>query len=187
MRRTIITALTLMSLASLRMAAAAPAKSASSAAPASPAHSASAAASTKAAGPASSAHPAASASAAPSASVKAQPLDPAAELKAIHERERKHRAQAQSNQKAWNDSRPQRAEAHRQDLTRIWGDVTQKPEAITELKLHADRMARLHRALDLAEHKHEATLVDQINDLIEREITRDARTLDALRPKAGTP
>jgi len=48
-------------------------------------------------------------------------------------------------------------------------------------------MARLNRALDLAEEKSDTTLVNQTNDLINREIARDANVMAGIQAQAGTP
>jgi hypothetical protein len=127
----------------------------------------------------------AAAGAQPSAAASAKPANPATQLQSMQARRAKHRKEAQANLKAWNDSRPQRAETHRQELLQLWGSLMQKPEAIAELRLHADRMARLNRALDLAEHRHDKALAAQVKKLTEREVIRDANALNAM--KAGAP
>ncbi len=100
---------------------------------------------------------------------------------------RQRRKQVLSNAKAWNDSRVQRAASHRTDISQTWGNATDRPDARAELALHADRMARLNRALDLAEEKGDTALANQTNDLVNREIARDANVMASIQAKAGTP
>jgi hypothetical protein len=112
-------------------------------------------------------------------------IDAHAHLKARHEQDRAQRKQAQRDPKAWQDSRPQRAEQRRKEIAQTWGDVTKKPSAQSELKLHAERMARLNRALDIAEQKGDQALIARVKDLTEREIVRDARVMDHMKADAG--
>jgi len=95
--------------------------------------------------------------------------------------------QAETDPKSWNDSRTQRAESHRREITQSLGNVTDQPDARAELALHADRMARLNRALDLAERKVDTTLINLTIDLIAKEIARDATVLANIQAKAGNP
>jgi len=98
---------------------------------------------------------------------------------------RSHRKEAQKDPKAWNDARAQRAASHRSDVAKNWGQVADRPDARAELALHADRMARLNRALDLAEQKGDTNLINQTNDLISKEIARDANAMARIPTPAG--
>ena len=51
--------------------------------------------------------------------------------------------------------------------------------------MHADRMARLNRLLDLAQAKADDTLIGQIKADIGREITRYDRAMQVLRAGSG--
>jgi len=97
-----------------------------------------------------------------------------------------HKA-ARQDPKAWSDGRSQRAESHRREIAQTFGNLTDTPEAKVELATHADRMARLNRALDIAEGNGDTSLVNRINDLIQREIARDAQAISTIKAKAGVP
>jgi hypothetical protein len=82
---------------------------------------------------------------------------------------------------AWNARREERALAARNELYSTWGSSLDRPEARSELSLHADRMARLNRILDIAQDNHDAALIARTQAVIQREINRDARILHAIR------
>ncbi len=92
------------------------------------------------------------------------------------------RAQERSDAEKWRTNRSERAKEHRRQIQRMWGEVYKTPEGKAELALHAGRMARLHRAKDVAQERHDAALVTRIEKLIETEIDRDARVLAQLAP-----
>ena len=105
-------------------------------------------------------------------------------LKQEQEAARARRAATQKDEKRWEDERNVRAENHRRAIAQQWAHDAQKPAARAELSVHADRMARLNRALDLAEGTDTA-LASRINDLIRRENARHARTMATIQ--TGTP
>jgi|GEM_PF-3357632 len=126
---------------------------------------------------------------APPATTSKRPNSPRAREHFLEKQQqaRQGRKQAQTDSKAWNATRTQRAESHRTDVAQTWGSVTNHPDAQAELSLHADRMARLNRALDLAEAKGDTNQANQINDLINKEISRHANVMASIQAKAGTP
>ena len=89
---------------------------------------------------------------------------------------RARRAALLKDDRRWEAERNARAESHRREIAQQWVHVADRPAARTELSVHADRMARLNRALDLAEAS-DAALVRRINDLIRRENARHARIM----------
>jgi len=89
---------------------------------------------------------------------------------------RARRAALLKDDRRWEAERNARAENHRREIAQQWVHVADRPAARVELSLHADRMARLNRALDLAEAS-DAALVRRINDLIRRENARHARIM----------
>ncbi|HEY4106701.1 MAG TPA: hypothetical protein VGM44_22530 [Polyangiaceae bacterium] len=87
------------------------------------------------------------------------------------------------NQALWEAHREERAIAARNQLQSTWGSSLNRPEARAELALHADRMARLNRILDIAQDRHDAALIARTEAVLQREINRDARILHAIRVK----
>ncbi|HEX3775720.1 MAG TPA: hypothetical protein VHV51_14710 [Polyangiaceae bacterium] len=85
------------------------------------------------------------------------------------------------DQAAWEAHREERAIAARNALQSTWGPALDRPEARAELALHADRMARLNRILDIAQDNHDAALIARTQAVLQREINRDARILHAIR------
>lgn len=86
---------------------------------------------------------------------------------------------------AWTGARPQRAAQHRRELAELWGNVVGTLDAQAGLRMHADRMARLNRLLDLAQAKSDDTLAGQIKADISREIARYDRVMQVLRAGSG--
>ena len=84
------------------------------------------------------------------------------------------------DQRRWGEERRMRAEAHRRAIALQWTHVSERPAARAELAIHANRMARLNRALDVAESSSDTAMVARINDLIRRENARHARTMAAI-------
>ena len=97
-------------------------------------------------------------------------------LKQEQDAARARRAALLRDDRRWEAERNARAESHRREIAQQWVHVADRPAARTELSVHADRMARLNRALDLAEAS-DAALVRRINDLIRRENARHARIM----------
>jgi hypothetical protein len=101
------------------------------------------------------------------------------------EKEREHRKEERKDAAAWAANRKQRANDERKDIAATWGPLTTNSEAKAELALHADRMSRLNRVIDLAEDRNEPTVTARAKVLMEREIARDSRVMLALKAKVG--
>ena len=99
--------------------------------------------------------------------------------------ERVKRQVERKDSKAWEASRAQRAAESRSKLTSTWGNLAEQPEAKAELATHAERMAQLNRILDVAQEKGDTALVTHTNSVIQREIARDSRAMQAIRAKEG--
>jgi hypothetical protein len=90
-------------------------------------------------------------------------------------------------------SRDRRHRVRRIQLNRRWGDALKDPEAIAELKLHAERSAKLKRIRTLAMKKSkDDPAVDRSTKLLAKEVARheahmkeiQARTVAASLPAA---
>lgn len=103
------------------------------------------------------------------------------------EQERLHRKEERRDLKAWIASRNQRAEQRRKDIATSWGTSVNTPEARAELTLHADRMARLNRLLDIYEDKGDTAAQARVKVLLDREIARDSNAMASIRARAGAP
>ena len=108
-----------------------------------------------------------------------------ARLEQIEAARRITRREAQKDAKAWVDGRAQRAKQHREALAELWGDVSGTIDGQARLRMHANRMARLNRLLDLAEQKADAKLVARVRTDIKKELARHALVMQAVR--AGVP
>lgn len=65
-----------------------------------------------------------------------------------------------------------------------WGELLQNPQALAELKLHAQRTAYLQRIRALADQAKDRKTVEAVDVLITKEETRDADAMNALRSGA---
>jgi len=88
--------------------------------------------------------------------------------------------------------RDERAKEHREELKARFGSTLATPSAREELEHHARRMARLDRALLLAETevtKDKDKLKERIQKLIDKENTRHEQAMQRLKStaSAGTP
>ncbi len=80
--------------------------------------------------------------------------------------------------------RDERKQQHRQQLKERWGNTLTQPAAREELEHHARRVARLNRAMVLAETevtKDKDKLKERINKLMEQENTRHERAMARLQ------
>ncbi|HEY2410198.1 MAG TPA: hypothetical protein VGI10_29540 [Polyangiaceae bacterium] len=130
--------------------------------------------------------PVAEAPAAPGAVAPAAP-DPqlTQRLREAEQQRERDRRNGQKDSRAWNDGRSQRAATHRQQLSSTWGSLVNNPDAKAELATHADRMARLHRILDIANEKGDTALAARAQADIDAEIARDSQVMQSIRAKAG--
>jgi hypothetical protein len=99
--------------------------------------------------------------------------------------DRAQRQAARKDTRAWDAAREQRAAEARNQVSATWGSIAERPEAKAELATHAERMAQLNRILDVAQDKGDTALAAKTNAVIQREIARDARILQAIRAKEG--
>jgi hypothetical protein len=98
------------------------------------------------------------------------------------------RAAARRDEHAWEAQREQRLWEHRRQLEQVWGPAfLTRPECKAELELHAERIARLNRIIDLAEEQHVAALAEHARRVLAREIARDARAMAELRARLSVP
>jgi hypothetical protein len=121
------------------------------------------------------------------APVVAPPADPkiAEHLHQLEEQRQRDRKAAVKDVKAWNESRVKRAADHRNEIASTWGNLVSNPQALAELKTHADRMARLNRILDIANQKADNALASRCQGDIQREVDRDAREMQEIRMHGG--
>jgi hypothetical protein len=99
--------------------------------------------------------------------------------------DRAQRQAARKDTRAWEAAREQRAAEARNQVNATWGNLAEQPEAKSELATHAERMAQLNRILDVAQDKGDTALAAKTNAVIQREIARDTRVLQAIRAKEG--
>src|SRR5258708_670436 len=108
-------------------------------------------------------------------------------LHRAEEKRQEERKTAVKDAKGWNDGRPQRAVRRKNEIANAWGKAVSTPDAQTELKKHAERMARLNRILDIANDKNNTQLATRVQTDIQKEIERDAQVMQAISAKAGAP
>jgi hypothetical protein len=117
----------------------------------------------------------------------APPADPrlAERVHQLEAQRQRERAVAVKDAKTWNDGRPQRATHHRSEIANTWGNAVANQDAQNELKLHADRMARLDRIVDIANQKGDTALAARAETDIQTEINRDAQVMQAIQARVG--
>jgi hypothetical protein len=98
-----------------------------------------------------------------------------------YELDRARRREAIRDEVRWERERELRAEAHRRAVEMQWDRVSDAHAARVELGIHADRMARLNRALDLSEEAGDEAMRLRIHALIGRENVRHARRMAEIR------
>jgi TolA-binding protein len=103
-----------------------------------------------------------------------------------HREERQERREErQERREERRDDRQERRQARREELRKRWGDLVQRPEARAELRVHARRMARLHRIRALAQQAGKTEVVERADKLIAKERERHQRAMDHIRTKQG--
>lgn len=105
-------------------------------------------------------------------------------LRLEQEAARAHRRESLRDERHWDEEREARALAHRRAIAMQWAHIADMRGASAELSIHADRMARLNRALDLAEEATDAMMINRIHGLIGRENARHARTMASIQAGA---
>jgi len=82
-------------------------------------------------------------------------------------------------------SRQRRHQVRRIQLNRRWGDTLKDPEAVAELKLHAERSAKLKRIRTLAMKKSkDDPVVARATDLLAKEVARHETHMKELQAKS---
>jgi hypothetical protein len=96
------------------------------------------------------------------------------------------RAEERRDVRSWEARRAEREMENRRALAEVWGaNFLGRPECRAELELHAERIARLHRIMDLAEEQHATALLDHARVVLNHEIARNARIMAELRARLG--
>ena len=108
-------------------------------------------------------------------------------LEQLETARRKNRARALEDPQAWAAGRAQRRAEHRQEIVQVWGNVVNSIDGQAKLRLHAERMSRLNRMLDLAEHAADKALVTRIRADIKRELVRHVKAMQATLAASGAP
>jgi hypothetical protein len=112
--------------------------------------------------------------------------DYAARLQKMEDERRVKRAEIRRDPKVWDGGRAAREEEHRRQLEGVWGaPFLARPECRAELELHADRVARINRIIDIAEDTHNAALLAHAQRVLAREFARNARVMAELRVRLG--
>jgi len=110
----------------------------------------------------------------------------AVRLQKIYDDRRIKRAEERRDLRAWEAGRAARELEHRRDLEGVWGaPFLARPECRAELELHAERVARINRIIDLAEDQHATALLEHARVVMNHEINRNARAMAELRARLG--
>ena len=83
-----------------------------------------------------------------------------------------------------------RDERRRATITRLrerWGSLLDSEAARGELKLHAERVARLARIRSLAVDKKKLSMIESVDGLVTKEELRHGSAMNALRASGGKP
>lgn len=87
--------------------------------------------------------------------------------------------------KALQESREERRKNARTALRAKWGDLADKPAVRAELRLHAQRMAKLRMMKNVADDADKKVLEERVDKLIDKEKARHQTRMDALKAKNG--
>ena len=98
---------------------------------------------------------------------------------------RKAREAGMKDPKTWAEQRGQRATRRRAEVGQLWGALVDGPDAQARLRIHADRMARLNRMLDLAEQGGESALIERVQKAVQKELVAHAQDMQTLRAALG--
>jgi len=110
----------------------------------------------------------------------------AVRLQRMYEDRRLKRAEERRDARAWEAARAAREMEHRRELAGVWGaNFLGRPECRAELELHADRVARINRIIDIAEDQHATLLLEHARAVLNREIARNARIMGDLHARLG--
>ena len=109
-----------------------------------------------------------------------------AHLQELETGRRKVRKIALQEPQSWALNRPIRAAQHRQQIAQLWGNIVGSIDAQASLRMHADRMARLNRMLDLAQEKKNEALISRLRADVTRELARHVRTMQQVIELTGS-
>lgn len=87
--------------------------------------------------------------------------------------------------KQLQDNREERRKSARAALRAKWGDLADKPAVKAELRLHAQRMAKLRMMKNVADDADKKNLEERVDKLIDKEKARHQARMDALKAKNG--
>jgi hypothetical protein len=85
---------------------------------------------------------------------------------------------------AWKklkETRKERRKERIEEIKKQWGDLHARPAVRAELKIHAWRMARLHRMRALAKTENKDKAVERIDQLIVKEKARHQKHMETLK------
>lgn len=108
-----------------------------------------------------------------------------ARLTQLQAERRQQRESALGDAPAWAAGRAQRAAQHRREIAQVWGSVVNGLDGQAKLRMHAERMSRLNRMLDLAQHAADPALSARIEKDITRELVRHAQAMQLIRANGG--
>jgi hypothetical protein len=83
------------------------------------------------------------------------------------------------------ESREERRKAKRAELKAKYGDILDKPAVRAELRVHAQRMARLHRLERIANAKGKEDAEKRVQALVAKENARHDKHMEELKAHAG--
>ena len=110
----------------------------------------------------------------------------AAKLQKIEDDRRKQRDDDRKDAKKWDSERDKRADDRRKALEGVWGaPFLGRPEVRSEMELHAERVARIERVIDIAQDTHNAALLAHAQRVLAKEFARNARVMAELRERLG--
>jgi hypothetical protein len=97
------------------------------------------------------------------------------------------KAEAKEERKEKREERKAKRQERVKEIRAKWGDMVNRPAVRNELRIHAQRMARLNRARRLAEEAQKTDTVARIDKLIERERTRHQAAMDKHKTEGAKP
>jgi len=106
-------------------------------------------------------------------------------MQELEDRRDQHRREMMRDRKAWEAGEEARAEEHRREVAAHWRALAVRADARAELELHAERMARLHRILDVAVDSDDHELMAHTRRVIQREIARNARMMVRIQERGA--
>ena len=98
---------------------------------------------------------------------------------------RQAREAGMKDPKTWAEQRAPRAARRRAEIAEVWGAVVDGPDGQARLRIHADRMARLNRMLDLAQQARDNALIERVQNDVQKALVDHARDMQTLRAALG--